>query len=50
MRLRTPQPTIEYAVSAFNGEGIIICGHSYYGFMAGMLESESVEQMPAVKS
>ena len=42
--------TIEYAVLALNVQDIIVCGHSHCGAMAGLLDPESVEQMPAVKA
>ena len=42
--------TIEYAVSALKVKDIIICGHSHCGAMAGLLDRDSVEAMPAVKS
>ncbi|HIA61971.1 MAG TPA: carbonic anhydrase [Planctomycetes bacterium] len=41
--------TIEYAVTALNIRDIIICGHSHCGAMSGLLDPESVEDMPAVK-
>lgn len=42
--------TIEYAVSALNVKDIIVCGHSHCGAMAGLLNPDSVETMPAVKA
>jgi carbonic anhydrase len=42
--------TIEYAVSALTVRDIIICGHSHCGAMAGLLNPQSVEKMPAVKA
>lgn len=42
--------TIEYAVSALKIRDIIICGHSHCGAMAGLLDLDSVEKMPAVKA
>ena len=41
--------TIEYAVTALNIRDIIICGHSHCGAMSGLLDPESVEDLPAVK-
>ncbi|MCA9004904.1 MAG: carbonic anhydrase [Planctomycetaceae bacterium] len=42
--------TIEYAVSALKVKDIIICGHSHCGAMAGLLDPNLVQEMPAVKS
>jgi len=42
--------TIEYAVSALKIKDIIVCGHSHCGAMAGLLNPESIENMPAVKA
>jgi carbonic anhydrase len=42
--------TIEYAVSALKVKDIVVCGHSHCGAMAGLLDRESVESMPAVKA
>jgi len=42
--------TIEYAVSALNVKDIIVCGHSQCGAMAGLLNPQLVEKMPAVKA
>lgn len=42
--------TIEYAVSALNVKDIIVCGHSHCGAMAGLLNPQLVEKMPAVKA
>ncbi|MEO7521268.1 MAG: carbonic anhydrase [Gemmatimonas sp.] len=41
--------TIEYAVVALGVRDIIICGHSHCGAMQGLLNPESLEQMPAVR-
>jgi carbonic anhydrase len=41
--------TIEYAVTALNIRDIIICGHSHCGAMSGLLDPESVKDMPTVK-
>lgn len=41
--------TIEYAVSALKVNEIVVCGHSHCGAMAGLLNPESVESLPAVK-
>lgn len=40
--------TIEYAVTALRVPDIVVCGHSQCGAMAGLLDPESVAQMPAV--
>lgn len=42
--------TIEYAVMALKIRDIIICGHSHCGAMGGLLDPESIEDMPAVKA
>jgi carbonic anhydrase len=40
--------TIEFAVAALGVKDIIICGHSHCGAMRGLLEPESVKDLPAV--
>jgi carbonic anhydrase len=42
--------TIEYAVMALKVKDIVLCGHSHCGAMAGLLDPESVEKMPAVRA
>ncbi|MHC5108900.1 MAG: carbonic anhydrase [Planctomycetota bacterium] len=42
--------TIEYAVGVLGVRHIIICGHSHCGAMAGLLNPESLQSLPAVKS
>ncbi|QDV40259.1 Carbonic anhydrase [Stieleria neptunia] len=42
--------TIEYAVSVLKVRDIVICGHSHCGAMAGLLDPESIEKLPAVKA
>lgn len=41
--------TIEYAVSVLKVHDVIICGHSLCGAMTGLLNPESVADLPAVK-
>jgi carbonic anhydrase len=41
---------IEYAVTALKVEHIVICGHSDCGAMKALLDPESLESMPTVKS
>ncbi len=41
---------IEFAVSSLNVHHIVICGHSDCGAMKALLQPESVEAMPTVKS
>ncbi len=42
--------TIEFAVAALNIRDIIVCGHSRCGAMKGLLDPESLRDMPAVAS
>jgi carbonic anhydrase len=42
--------TIEYAVAVLKVRDIIICGHSHCGAMAGLLNPQSVESLPAVRA
>ncbi|MEX2093135.1 MAG: carbonic anhydrase [Pirellulales bacterium] len=42
--------TIEYAVSVLRVREIVLCGHSHCGAMAGLLDPESVAELPAVRS
>ncbi len=41
---------IEYAVSALKVRHIVVCGHSDCGAMKALLNPESTEQMPTVRS
>ncbi len=40
--------TIEFAVTSLHVKDIIICGHSNCGAMAGLLEPESLQDLPAM--
>jgi len=40
--------TIEYAVKALKVKHIVVCGHSHCGAMAGVLNPESLTELPAV--
>lgn len=40
--------TIEYAVSVLGVKDIVICGHSLCGAMSGLLDPESVRELPSV--
>ncbi len=42
--------TIEYAVSALKVRDLIICGHSHCGAMAGLLDPDMIQKMPAVRA
>lgn len=44
------QATIEFAVSLLNIRDIIVCGHSHCGAMKGLLDRESVKELPAVSA
>ena len=42
--------TIEYAIRVLKIPDVIVCGHSDCGAMKGVLESEKIEALPAVRS
>lgn len=42
--------TIEYAVSVLGVRDIVVCGHSHCGAMSALLNPESTEPFPAVRS
>jgi carbonic anhydrase len=42
--------TIEYAIRVLRIPDVIVCGHSDCGAMKGILESENIESLPAVRS
>jgi carbonic anhydrase len=44
------EATIEFAVAALGVKDVIICGHSHCGAMKGLLEPESVSDLPAVSA
>lgn len=41
--------TIEYAVSVLNVKDIIVCGHSHCGAMTGLLNPDTIAELPAVR-
>src|SRR6202789_225523 len=41
---------IEFAVTSLNVRHIVICGHTHCGAMHALLDPESIEGMPTVKS
>lgn len=42
--------TVEYAVAALGVKDIIVCGHSHCGAMSGLLQPESLQELPLVQS
>jgi len=42
--------TIEYAVAALGVRDIILCGHSHCGAMTGLLNPETLRELPRVRS
>lgn len=42
--------TIEYAVAALKVKDLIVCGHSHCGAMSGLLDPDSLDKLPAVRS
>jgi len=42
--------TIEYAIRVLRIPDIVVCGHSDCGAMKGILESDQIESLPAVRS
>ncbi len=42
--------TIEFAVAGLGIEDVIICGHSLCGAMKGLLQPESLKQLPAMSA
>jgi carbonic anhydrase len=41
--------TIEYAVKALKVKEIVVCGHSHCGAMAGLLNPDATQELPAVR-
>lgn len=42
--------TIEYAIAVLGVKDIIVCGHSHCGAMAGLLNRDSLQKLPAVQA
>lgn len=42
--------TIEYAIRVLRIPDVVVCGHSDCGAMKGILESDQIESLPAVRS
>lgn len=42
--------TIEFALDGLGVKDIIVCGHSHCGAMKGLLQPQSVENLPAMRS
>ena len=42
------QATIEFAIVGLGIRDVIVCGHSHCGAMKGLLQPDSVQQMPAL--
>lgn len=41
--------TIEYAIRVLGVQDIVVCGHSHCGAMKGLLDPQSVQDLPSVK-